>query len=129
MKRLLDTVVLVGALNSKDRLHEDAKRHLESVSRDSETFLPVSVSIEFDLVLKGRDYSFVERENALDWLISTIPSDKIAANTLSSLRRAVELQQKGMGYFNSMISALAITSDAVVVTTDKEISRVTKTEW
>lgn len=116
-------------MNPKDRLHQDAKRHLESVLHDSETFLPVSTSFEFDLVLKGRGYTFVERENALDWLASSIPSDKLAGNSIASLRRAVEFQERGIGYFDSIISALAATTNAVVVTMDKEISKVAKTDW
>jgi len=129
LRRLIDTVVLVGAINPKDHLHHDARRHLEEVSHDPETFLPVSTSIEFDLVLKGRSYTFVERENALDWLASSIPSDKVTSISTASLRRAVELQERGMGYFDSIISALAITTSALVVTTDKAISKVAKTEW
>jgi predicted nucleic acid-binding protein len=116
-------------MNPKDRLHQVAKRHLESISRDSETLLPASTSFEFDLVLKGRSYTFAERESALDWLASSIPSDKVVSNSLASLRRAVELQEGGMGYFDSMISSLAITTNAVVITTDKEISKVVKTDW
>ncbi|MBI3859259.1 MAG: PIN domain-containing protein [Thaumarchaeota archaeon] len=125
----MDTLVLVGALNPKDGLHKEALRHLESLSGDSETFLPVSCAFEFDLVLKGRSYTLKERENALEWLSYSVPDDKLSCNSLPSLRAAIRLQEKGMGYFDSMIASLALESGAVVVTKDREISEVVRTEW
>lgn len=127
--RLLDTIVLIGAINPNDALHEDASRHLNSVTRDSETFLPFISAIEFDLVMKGRRYTSKEREDALDWLSYAVPSSKVVCNSVLSLRKAAKLQDKGVGYFDSMIAALALAMDAVVLTKDRVISEVAKTSW
>jgi len=127
--RLIDTMVLVGALNPKDSLHQEAFGHLDTVKRDLETFLPLTSAVEFDLVIKGRGFTAKEREDALNWLAYTIPSDKVVCNSLASLKEAAVLQERGMGYFDSMIAALALESDAVVVTKDREISGVAKTTW
>lgn len=127
--RLADTVVLVGALNPKDGLHQDALLHLKSITTDPETFLPISAALEFDLVLKGRGYTNSEREVTLDWLVSSVPSEKLACNTLPSLSQATILQEKGMGYFDSVITALALSSRGTVITTDKEISKAVETDW
>lgn len=127
MGRFIDTIVLVGAI--KDELHSAALRHMQSVSRDPETFLPFSSALEFDLVLKGRGFTDKERADALDWLTSSIPPDKVACGSLSSLVEAARLQSNGMGYFDSLVAALALASDGVVITKDREMSKVVKTKW
>src|SRR5947208_3618751 len=48
--RLIDTMVLVGALNPKDSLHQEAFGHLDTVKRDLETFLPLTPA---DLQFRG----------------------------------------------------------------------------
>jgi predicted nucleic acid-binding protein len=110
-------------------LHEESQRHFESLAEDSETFLPTSSAFEFDLVLKGRGYTAGEREQTLEWLAHSVPRSKLISNSLSSLRGAAGLQEKGMGYFDSMIASLALETNSVVVTRDKEISQVAKTVW
>ncbi len=127
--RLTDTMVLVGALNPKDVFHKVAFGHLEAVRRGPDTFVPSMAAVEFDLVMKGRGYTSREREDALDWLANMIPSEKIVCNSVFSLREAAKLQEKGMGYFDSMISALALEKDAVVITRDKVISEAAKIIW
>jgi predicted nucleic acid-binding protein len=127
--RFIDTIVLVGTINPKDESHSVAQAHMQSISSDPETFLPFSSALEFDLVLKARGYTDDERANALEWLVSSVPPGKVACNSLSSLTEAARLQKDGMSYFDSLIAALALGSDGVVVTKDREISGVVKTEW
>jgi len=127
--QLIDAVVLVGATDPENSHHDLASRYLDLLRRDDETFLPLISAIEFDLVLKGRKYTIIQREDAFDWLSYFAPSFKIASNSISSIRTAVELQQSGMGYFDSLVTSLAIENDATVVTTDKEIGKIAKTRW
>jgi predicted nucleic acid-binding protein len=52
MKRLLDIVVLVAAINPNDKSHQKARRHLQVHEGSKETFVPAVMLIEFCLELK-----------------------------------------------------------------------------
>ena len=97
--------------------------------RDPETYLPASTVLEFDLVLKARGYTSKERENALDWLSSSVAEDKILCSSVASLGESARLQEKGMGYFDSLITSLAAATNALVVTKDRAISEFVRTGW
>ncbi|MHB8566852.1 MAG: hypothetical protein ACYC7D_00865 [Nitrososphaerales archaeon] len=85
--------------------------------------------IEFDLVMKGREYTSNQRKNAFDLLAGSIPEEKIISNSTDSLKIVIDVEEKGIGYFDSLISALAIEKDAVALTPDKVMSEVVKTKW
>jgi predicted nucleic acid-binding protein len=128
--KLLDTVVLVAAANPENEAHGKATRYLDFLGNDAQdTFLPMTTLIEFDLVMKGRKYSPGQRRAVLSWLSYLLPEGRIVANSATSLEIAIDLQEKGLSYFDSMISALAIEKGATILTSDKMISQVTATEW
>jgi predicted nucleic acid-binding protein len=119
----------VASPNVKSEHHLKASKYLNRVDQDEETFVPLTSLIEFDLVLKGRDYTFNQRKDMFDWLANFVPETKIVSGSLSSLKIAVELEEKGMSYFDSLISGAAIEKDATVVTPDPVISKFAKTMW
>lgn len=127
--RLIDTLVLVGALNPMDRYHERARRHLSSLETRGDTMIPASSLIEFDLVMKTRRYTLGEVQDTWFALTDLVKSEKILGMAPAALREAAGLRDKGLGYFDSLIAGLAISSRATIVTNDKAIARLVKTEW
>jgi predicted nucleic acid-binding protein len=127
--QLLDTIVLVGSLNVESEHHSPASSHLSLLNKDAETFVPLTTLLEFDLVLKSRNYTFNQRRDAFDWLSNFVPEAKIVPGSLASLKISTQLEESGMSYFDSLISGIAIERDATVLTPDKEISKVVKTLW
>jgi predicted nucleic acid-binding protein len=127
--QVTDTIVLVGSINPKSEHNAVAKKYLDLVGTDQETFVPLANLIEFDLVMKGRKYTIDQRMDAFDWLSHFIPKEKIVSNSVTSLKMAAELQLGGLGYFDSLVSAIGIENEASVLTTDEMISRVTTTLW
>ncbi len=127
--KLVDTVALIGFLNPKDGEHRRSVHHLERVGRDEDVFVPVTSLVEADLVMKVRGYTESERGTSWGALEGAIPAAKVVSNTPSSLRSAVELQRKGMDYFDSLIAALAEESGSQVITTDESIRGVVQAEW
>ncbi|MHB1867970.1 MAG: type II toxin-antitoxin system VapC family toxin [Nitrososphaerales archaeon] len=129
MPQITDTMVLIGAINPRNPNHASASRYLNLVSRDTETFVPLVSIMEFDLVMKGRAYTANQRKEAFEWLAESIPENKIISNSIHSIQTAVDLQESGMRYFDSLITAIAIEEDAVVLTKDNEISKAAKSKW
>jgi predicted nucleic acid-binding protein len=128
--KLLDTMVLVAATNPKNEAHDKALQYLNFLgNRAGDTFLPMVVLIEFDLVMKGRKYTDGQRRAVFSWLSYFVSENKIISNSSSSLEIAIDLQERGLSYFDSMISALAIEKNATVLTSDKMISQVAGTNW
>jgi predicted nucleic-acid-binding protein len=125
--RLLDTVVLVAALNVKDRYHKKASRYLDKLEDD--IFVPLSVMLELDLLMKARKYTDKERRDSWIELATRISSGKILVHTALTLARASELQREGMGYFDSLVTALAQELNSIVITTDSEIAKQVQTEF
>lgn len=116
-------------INPGNSNHDLSFRYLGLVGEDEETFVPLTSVIEFDLVMKGRKYTSSQRKDAFGWLAHMVPSVKIAFNSVVYMREAIKLQESGMGYFDSLIAGLAIERNAAVLTTDKEISKITRTKW
>lgn len=127
--RLIDTLVLVGALNPADRYHENAKRHLGSLETRNDTVIPASSLIEFDLVMKTRKYTLDEVQDTWFAMSEIVKSGKVIGITPGALRESAALREKGLGYFDSLIAGLAISSVATIVTNDKAIARFVETEW
>ncbi len=127
--KLLDTVVIIGSLDRTSKLHHRCMEHLDSVQEEGGTLVPAVAILEADLVMKSRNYRFEERRVSWHALEYKIPTSKILANSISSIRTALNLQEKGMDYFDSLISSLAIEHKATVVTTDHVIGRSVAAEW
>jgi predicted nucleic-acid-binding protein len=62
--QLADTIVLVRSINPQSEHHSEAKKYLSQVGVDQETFVPLVSLIEFDLVMKGRNYTHGQRSDA-----------------------------------------------------------------
>lgn len=127
--KLLDTVVIVGALNPDDRRHKRASVYLDKLSKDPLVKVPVFTLLEFDLLTKVRGYT--EEERVTTWLevSSKIPSEKVAPLGPAVFARASGLQRQGLSYFDSLVSALALELRATVITDDKTIASVVSSEW
>ena len=125
--RLLDTVVLIGALRENDKHYKKAVEHLKSLDRE-ETFVPSSSLLELDLELKAHEYTLEERITTLQDLTAAIPAYKILPITITSLIEAVKLETE-MSYFDALIVALSNELDAVIVTTDEAIRKRAKWAW
>lgn len=123
--KLLDTVVLIGAIRDSDRHHKKALEHLKSLNQQ-EVFVPSSALLEMDLELKAHGYTAEERITTLEDLAAVIPGGKILPVTVTSLIEAVKLES-GMSYFDALIVALSRELDAAIVTTDEAIRE--KVEW
>jgi len=130
MTRLIDTVVLIGYLNPKDREHKRSKEHISDViSEDGETFVPNTSLIEADLVMKIRGYTYSEREVSWRTLESKVPTHRVLQNSVSSIYSALRYQEQGLDYFDSLIASLARETNSTVITTDKMIGTIVDTEW
>jgi predicted nucleic acid-binding protein len=92
-------------------------------------FVPSAAVIEADLVMKVRGYDYSERDISWRALEERIPKSKITANSVSSIYSALELQRRGMDYFDSLITSLALETNSIVITTDKAIHRFAQSEW
>jgi len=125
--KLLDTVVLIGAIRENDRHHKKAFEHLKSLERQ-DVYLPSTALLEFDLELKAHGYTIEERIATFEDLAALIPPEKVLPLTPTSLREACRLESE-MSYFDAMIVALAREHDAAVVTTDREIRKRVRWEW
>ncbi len=127
---LIDTVVLVAAINPTNEQHRVASDYLGLVGdEDEDTFVPTTTLLEFDLVMKGRKYTSSQRSAAFSWLSHQVPETRLISNSPNSIMIALELQEMGLGYFDSMIAALANQTSSAVVTPDKMISQVVSTKW
>ena len=126
--KLLDTIVLVSAMNPADRYHKDGLVHLRSLQSAEGACVPSSALIEFDLVLRNSGYT--ENEIGETWrALTPLVGRKLWATTPSAHLNAADLRSKGLTYFDSLITALAKEMRAVVITRDAEISKHVDTEW
>ncbi|MGH9922663.1 MAG: hypothetical protein ACRD38_07915, partial [Nitrososphaerales archaeon] len=78
--RLLDTMVIVGALNARDRHHGKASKYLETLATDNDVLVPLSTLMEFDLLMKARDYTDEERRSTWVELAPKISSQRILSH-------------------------------------------------
>ena len=126
--KLLDTMVLVSAVNPDDKYHKTGMTHVDSLRSPAEVYVPTSTLTEFDLVLRNRGYD--ETEVIETWAaLAPLIGDKTTAVTPSAHLSAAEIRREGLSYFDSLIAALAKEIGAIVVTRDPQIARHLSTEW
>jgi len=126
--KLLDTMVLVSAVNPDDRHHKTGMTLLRALRSSERVYVPTSTLTEFDLVLRNRGYN--EAEVKETWIaLAPLIGDKVVAVTPSAHLAAAEIRSDGLTYFDSLITALAKEAGAVVVTRDPQIARHVSTEW
>ncbi len=127
--KLLDTMVIVGALNPNDAHHKKASTYLDRLGKLAEISIPDSTLIEFDLLMKARNYTEAERETTWLELSPKIPREKVMGMSVTALATASALQAEGMGHFDSLVTGLAMELRATVITDDKAIAAKIKSEW
>ena len=127
--KLLDTLVIVGALNPDDAHHKKASTYLGRLGKLADIGIPDSTLIEFDLLMKARNYTEAERETTWLELSPKIPYEKVMSMSVTALATASALQAEGMGYFDSLVTGLAMELRATVITDDKAIAAKVKSEW
>lgn len=126
--KLLDTIILVSAMNPANRYHRTGMSYLRMLQSTEETYVPTSTLTEFDLVMRNSEYT--ESEIAETWTaLAPFLGHKVAPATPSAHLIAAEMRIKGLTYFDSLIVALAKETEAVVITTDAQIARHVETEW
>lgn len=127
--KLIDTTVIVGALKPDDDHHKKASIYFNRLIEAADIRIPTSTLIEFDLVMKARNYTDSERETTWLELSPKIPREKIISISPTALATSSHLQSQGMGYFDSLITALALELKASIITDDKAIAAKVKAEW
>lgn len=126
--KILDTIVLVGAMNPDDKYHKTAIGHLRAVQSGGKVYVPTSSLTEFDLVMRSREYT--ETEIGETWTaLAPLIDRKVVVTTPTAHLAAAGMRSQGLTYFDSLIAALAKEMEAVVVTRDPKISRHVGTEW
>ena len=123
---ILDTVVLFATGDSHDKHHDRAKTHLGRIS-EANVYLGAFALFEFDVVLKGRGFSFDERMERHALLLLHYPEleRKIAKISPATLYLTSKLEAEvGLEYFDAAIAAEALQFDGEVVSTDKVFDRV-----
>jgi predicted nucleic-acid-binding protein len=63
--RLLDTIVLVSAMNPANKYHKTEMSYLTRLQSTQKTYVPTSTLTEFDLVMRNNEYT--ESEIAETW--------------------------------------------------------------
>jgi predicted nucleic acid-binding protein len=100
--KILDTVVLIGAIREEDRHHEKAKMHLDSLSEEKDVYVPSSVLLEFDLEMKAHGYTLEERRLTWEDMMVKIPSNKVLSLTPSYFAGVPKLEN-ALSYFDAII--------------------------
>lgn len=115
--KLLDTMVLVSAMNPANKYHKTGMSYLTTLQSAEETYVATSTLTEFDLVMRNSRYT--ESEIVETWAaLAAMLGRRIAPTTPTSHMAAAELRSKGLTYFDSLIVALAKETKAVVITRD-----------
>jgi predicted nucleic acid-binding protein len=123
---ILDTVVLFGTADSKDKHHEQARKHLRRIS-EPEMYLGAFALFEFDVTLKSRGFSFEQRMETHALLLGDYPDldRKVSRLTPSVLYVTSRLEEElHLEYFDAGIAAEALQLDGSIVSTDKAFDRV-----
>ena len=126
--KLLDTMVLVSAMNPTNKHHKTGMMYLKELRTSESIRVPTSTMIEFDLVMRNQGYT--ESEISATWnALAAFIEQRLAATTISAHVTASEMRAKGLTYFDSLLTALAKEMHATVITRDAEISKYVDTEW
>ena len=126
--KLLDTMVFVSALNPFDKYHKQGMDYLRALRSAGDLHVPTSTLLEFDLVMRNSRYT--ENEILETWtaLAPAIGARSIATTPTAHIT-ASQLRSKGLSYFDSLITAFAKETDAIVITRDHEIAKYVGTAW
>jgi predicted nucleic acid-binding protein len=130
---VVDTVIIFGAADTKDKYHELGVKYLEGVN-NGEYLIPSLALVEFDIILKNRGYSFAERMEKHALLLADYPY--LDANILNFspivFYNLARLESEyNLDYFDAGICAQALQHDGIIITPDRKIAAVKeiKTQW
>lgn len=123
---VIDTVVLFGIADSKNKHHSTAKDHMKNIKKKNYR-LSAFALLEFDIVLKSRGFSFDERVEKAALLIKDFPTvtRSMSAITPATIYLTARLEKElSMDYFDAGVASEALQSDGVVISTDRVFDEV-----
>jgi len=115
--KIIDTVVLIASFDPQHPLYGTAVKHLQSVVLSDDVYVPSTILLECDLVLKGRGFSQEERSTIFEKLANIIPEDKVLPLVVEILKKAVEMEHETT-YFDALVAATALKQKADIISTD-----------
>jgi len=124
-------MVLFGAADDQDPVHQSAKHYLNSLEHDKDLFVPSFALVEFDVVLKSRGLDCEQRKRLHALLMSDYPliSNRCLPITPIVLYHTTRLEDEyELEYFDSGVVAQSLLLDRCIVTTDKRISAIKEVE-
>ncbi len=122
---ILDTVVLFAAADPLDRFHKDGVRQLGRVG--GKLLVGTFALMEFDVVLKSRGLSAAERMKEMALLMKDYPGVASSVHPISPSTlylAALDEQEFGLDYFDSLMAAEAAEHDGEMVSSDRGFDAV-----
>jgi predicted nucleic acid-binding protein len=131
--RILDTVALVSFIEQEHPLHARSEEHIKQITTTEEVYVPSVTLQELDLVMKGRGFTFEERQQIFAELLKVIPVEKVLRSSPSLHRKAAEFDKIATWnthYFDVLVAAFAFEYKAEIITTDTKIGSLgVTTTW
>lgn len=128
---VIDTLVLFAAADSKDKWHQIGSKLLNDVNENQEWYIPSFALLEFDLVLKSREYSESDRMEKLALLINDYPhlEEKTIPITPKIIHETARVESLYLlDYFDAGMVASALILDKKIATTDQKIIKIPEIE-
>ena len=127
--QIVDTVVLIAALNSNDPLCKRATEHVVNIGLDRDIFVPSATLLELDLELKAHGRDLQGRLEDHSRLQRLIPSSRVLPIAPGVLARATELSMTAAtwraSYFDTLIAATGLEFGAdSAITTDRKFAKL-----
>lgn len=123
---VIELDMLIGLVNSRDRLHRIASKFFDEVAsgRLEKVYIASSAYLEYELVLRSRglDLKTIYRDIESFRNIRNIEEAPLSSKVIL---KSIELRDRyGLTFFDSLHAATAITLDRVIISTDKAYSRI-----
>ncbi|MHA1967148.1 MAG: type II toxin-antitoxin system VapC family toxin [Candidatus Hodarchaeales archaeon] len=128
---VIDTMVLFAAANTRERWHIIGKKVLTLVNMDKNWWVPSYSLLEFDLVLKSREYTPEERMEKYSLLLHDFPNINEASYPITPLifHEVSRLENVyDLDYFDAGVVATSLALDGKVVTKDTQIQKIGEVE-
>ena len=127
--QIVDTVVLIAALNRNDPLYERATEHVVNIGLRRDILVPSVTLLELDLELKAHGRNLEARLEDHSRLQRLIPGSRVLPITPGVLTRATELSMTAAtwraSYFDTMIAATGLEFGAdSAITTDRKFAKL-----
>lgn len=123
---ILDTVVLFGAADPKDAVHDKSKRLLARLA-DPDYYLAGFAMLEFDIVMKSRGFSHGQRMLQHALLAKDYPDSTVKVRPVSPtvLYLSAKIEgEEGTDYFDAGVAAEAESFDGIVVSSDRVFDKL-----